>query len=511
MGGYNSLPMQPRTNPYLDEIDAAAQNAHAQLSPGAQQALQKAGAPILGQPAQLTAPTPQIATPPTIKTPSIAPPVSGSDEYESGPPLPHPAITAPAAVPAPAGMTRAQSELDRLNQTGSGISQIKHAGARIPLQILEAIGTGFAPGLTSAIPGTQLHHNMLVNEQAGAVKQGEAGRKSEEEAQTQAANVGHLGEESRHLGAETDTLIPAQALHLGAQADALANPQKNEVPHTVETDQGILQYNPETKRYDILVGGVLGKKEGGTIHQDEEGNFIMAYPDGTAKRVTINGTPVKGKPPAATGESTDVKNYQFAKEQGYKGSFEQWQVDEANRKQPRPGTEPGTWTLSEDEQGKPILFNSKTGQTRAAPGIQRPGTHAKEDEATRPAREAIDYANTYLQGGKFTGAGDEALMEKYFELAAPSKGFRMTKDQMAMLQKARGWRESLAATARHAVSGTYFDNGQRQEIVNAMQDLSKSKLANAPGGQPASDNALPGGISIQDIDAEIARRKGAKK
>src|SRR6185369_3274111 len=101
--------------------------------------------------------------------------------------------------------------------------------------------------------------------------------------------------------------------------------------------------------------------------QDDEGNFIIAYPDGTAKRVTIEGQPVKGKVAPPTGESTDVKNYQFAKEQGYKGSFEQWQIDEANRKQPRPGVEPGTWTLQEGPNGKPLLFNSKTGATREAP------------------------------------------------------------------------------------------------------------------------------------------------
>src|SRR5882724_5532676 len=70
MGGYNSLPVQSGRNPYLDEIDQAANNAHAQLSPGAQMALKKAGAPIGMTEAQSQAPA---ITTPRPQAPSIAP------------------------------------------------------------------------------------------------------------------------------------------------------------------------------------------------------------------------------------------------------------------------------------------------------------------------------------------------------------------------------------------------------------------------------------------------------
>jgi hypothetical protein len=148
----------------------------------------------------------------------------------------------------------------------------------------------------------------------------------------------------------------------------------------------------------------------------------------------------------------------------------------------------GTWQLDEDAQGNPTLFNSKTGQTKAAPpGLAKTGTKAKADAATEkligPARDAQQYANDYLANGRFTGAGDEALQEKFFELAKPTTGFRMTQPQIDMLQNSRSWMQSLGAHARHATTGTWFNDDQRKQIVSTMQDLADAKMK----GQKASN------------------------
>ena len=57
----------------------------------------------------------------------------------------------------------------------------------------------------------------------------------------------------------------------------------------------------------------------------------------------------------------------------------------------------------------------------------------------------MNYANDYLTNGRFTGSGDEALQEKFFELAKPSVGFRMTQPQIDLLQNSRSWMNSAEA------------------------------------------------------------------
>lgn len=144
----------------------------------------------------------------------------------------------------------------------------------------------------------------------------------------------------------------------------------------------------------------------------------------------------------------------------------------------------GTWSLDEDPTtGKPVLFNSKTGETKDAPaGVAKAGTFAKGQAATAPAKQAIEYADSYKQG-IHTGPGDEALMEKFFELAKPSTGFRMSQPQIDMLKNAQSWTEGLEAHLRHATTGTWFSDEQRDQIVGTMHDLAKAKgLEGAQGG-----------------------------
>src|SRR5262249_43946262 len=142
MGGFSLVPQNlPATgeNPILTEI----QRAHASLSPHAKLAIQQA---------------------------AVQPPSSELDHaVMSGPSAvpPAPKMTMPPVASAPP--TQAQARLNHLEDTGSGISQIHSLWARVPLQIAEGIGNAFAPAITQAIPGTQLHHNMLVNQAKSAV------------------------------------------------------------------------------------------------------------------------------------------------------------------------------------------------------------------------------------------------------------------------------------------------------------------------------------------------------
>lgn len=204
-----AIPVQRSGNPVLDEIDQAHQN----LSPQAQHAIRTAAEPLQPKPFSPLIPEAPIPTPggapPTAEPP--APAQSGAipipNSMTAGAPaalpgaipLPTTATQAPsrpppAHIPVPANpnLQPAQNELARITvgpQAKSGISQIKSPYARIPLQILDALGTGVAPGITSAIPGTQLHHQALVGQAEQSVKsqegqQDEAVKRAQEEAQT---------------------------------------------------------------------------------------------------------------------------------------------------------------------------------------------------------------------------------------------------------------------------------------------------------------------------------------
>lgn len=150
------------------------------------------------------------------------------------------------------------------------------------------------------------------------------------------------------------------------------------------------------------------------------------------------------------------------------------------------GGEQGTWQIAEDAAGAPVLFNSKTSETKPVSGLQKSGTKAKGDAATEklvgPARDAQVYAQDYLDRKVYTGPGDEALMEKFFELAKPSTGFRMSQQQMDMLKNAQSWMNSASAKIRHATAGTWFSDDLRSQIVDTMKNLATAKLGAHPVG-----------------------------
>ncbi len=217
MAGFQVGPSQrdPQAfrNPILDEIDNAAKNAHATLSPQAQAALTKAGAPIPGQAAAPGAPQPTI-TSPRPAAPSIAPVPQPPTQPGNAAELAR--LTAPP--PGNPALTHTKE-----NTGTAGVNQIHSPWARIPLQIASGLAETFAPRLAAALPGTESHHQMLVGEREGALKQDELQRESEEKARLGAANQHHL--EAEALNQES---LPE--LHQ-AQSEAAAAKQSESSEH----------------------------------------------------------------------------------------------------------------------------------------------------------------------------------------------------------------------------------------------------------------------------------------
>jgi hypothetical protein len=130
---------------------------------------------------------------------------------------------------------------------------------------------------------------------------------------------------------------------------------------------------------------------------------------------------------------------------------------------------------------------------------------AAEEKVTEPIEGAINFAETYQQS-VHTGPGDEALMEKYFELAKPSSGFRMTQNQMDMLQHARSWMEGTKAMAYHALTGRWFSDEQRNQIIDTMHQLADAKKAALGEPGTAKPQTAAGGKTLPMATIEKAAK-----
>lgn len=235
---------------------------------------------------------------------------------------------------------------------------------------------------------------------------------------------------------------------------------------TVTTDQGIFQWNPETQAYDKKVGDAP-TKTGANVPAEQQ--FLDEY-----RKLHPGATVAEG-----------IKAYKQATETPEKPLRQLVEV---------PG-EGGTSTVQEVRAGSKVPTGA---MTIAAAGA----ASAKAEAEKKPVESALQYGQDYLNRGVYTGSGDEALQEKFFELAKPSTGFRMTQPQMAMLQQSRGWMNSIEAKFRHATTGTWFSNEQRQQIVNTMNDLAQAKLKTGTGA-----TAPTGGGSFQQTKTDQNGKK----
>jgi hypothetical protein len=147
------------------------------------------------------------------------------------------------------------------------------------------------------------------------------------------------------------------------------------------------------------------------------------------------------------------------------------------------------------QPGKPLPEGVMTPQ-------QLGGGNAKEEASEKSAGKALDYANTY-RTAKHTGPGDEALQDQFFELAKPSTGFRMNQAQIDQLHSMQNWVNSVEGAAYHAKYGTWFSDPQRDQIIDTMGALGRSKGAKLPGGQER--NTAPPTANVKRFNPATGR------
>lgn len=386
------------------------------------------------------------STQPMSNVPPVKPPLA--PDNTSSPTMPslnRPEPQTPAmAAPAPTSMPSMNSNPDLTKPHQSFWGKLGHG--------LATAGEAIAPGLASQIPGTRLYNQAEQGREAKLA--GEQAETQSKQAQTAATQEG-------------SELVPWTPLEGGAPVDI---PRKAWAPlESAKTHWGASEQNTDKR--------IQGQKD----IQDTRGQQAT---DLQAQK-TADKQAAPEKPP----ETRVMGNRTM-----------QWDSDQkkwvdAGAAPAKEGAEnEGTWSLQEGPDGKPVLFNSKTGATREAPnGMEPRGTGAKKqaefDKQSGPVETARQYAEDYLNRGVFTGPGDEALQEKFFELAKPSTGFRMTQPQIDMLQNSRGWMQGIEGHALHAFKGTWFTDQQRHQIVDTMNQIAKSKMTAMQSGGNAPQAA----------------------
>ena len=145
--------------------------------------------------------------------------------------------------------------------------------------------------------------------------------------------------------------------------------------------------------------------------------------------------------------------------------------------------EAGTWQLQEDAGGNPVEFNSKTGQVRAATGVEAKGTNKASYEFN--AKE-LDKERTPLEAtmGKISAAttninikspqADALLAPQILSLAAggTGSGLRMNEAEISRIVGGRtAWESLKAAANRWSTNPDHpaIPEAQRAQMLQIVQ------------------------------------------
>jgi hypothetical protein len=370
-------------------------------------------------------------------------------------------VTRLTAPPRPSNDPLAHTHAD----TGrSGIEQIHNTWGRNALRVLDAIGSGFAPRLTSFIPGTQLHHEGLVNIARHNVNQDEATANEE-------AKRGEIpGQEA---------LREAQTKEANANAEAKLhpNPKQEGAGKTLETDQGIMQWNPETQRYDIPVGHAPGK----------ESSNIHVLPNG--KVIAVHGDPKTGK------SSAEVV---------YEGEA---------------GTTPKVVSLEVGGKPHQVLIDEKSGKTLKDLGEtgEKPptvnvnaGNNERDREAARFAKsheKAVSDATAQLEKiaearSMINGSAEAQALGIPKVLTAlvsgQGTGVRITQPELSAIAKARGIKGDVEGFINSVSGKGKLTAEQKTQLTQILDDV-KTRISQKQAIHNAALDNINGAGSREDI------------
>lgn len=196
----------------------------------------------------------------------------------------------------------------------------------------------------------------------------------------------------------------------------------------------------------------------------------------------------------------------------------------------------GTWALEEDPTGKPVLFNSKTGDTKAAPeGMQKSGTGAKQNalglKTYAPAMDSAERLNVMAKNYEDATNPQHPDQQAMLSLltnhlgmtAGLQKGMRINQAMITEAQKSQPWLQGLGAkfspdgyltgvTLTKPQMRSMVDLGRgrlSQDMVKAGNEAKYQGITNAPERTP-SDSVMRMYLHENGNDPAKAKAAAAK-
>lgn len=249
-------------------------------------------------------------------------PVPSPVDVQMASPLALPTGAAPIVSKIPTQLETLQTKRNADVNAGSGVDQISNPFLRGLARVGDVTASVFAPGIARSIPGTTLHHEMLLGRENAKINQLQAEQKDQAGIAESGARAAQDTANAAHLNAETPEVAPnaasnrnlqgAEARHINDEANDLENPQPQFEVH--DTDAGPLFINKATGEAQHI--NVDGKPVGPKIQTDT----VQLQIGGKPHQVLVNkasGDLIKDlgesgiKPPTvhiSTGESRQAKN-----------------------------------------------------------------------------------------------------------------------------------------------------------------------------------------------------------
>lgn len=392
--------------------------------------------------------------PPAPLQPTMTPDVMPSEAPNVSAPLPR-----VFAAPTP-GQQQIQSDQGQLQkvrwaQANPWGTENNHPGkvgkiAHVLSTAANIAGDIFAPGITANIPGSQLN---MQEKEGSLAKRLNTEITDESMNQERGAQQAHLEQENANApieAADKHAQSEATTGHLNAETQAaqipsLATAYAHAVQEAIKNGQDPSKDPIVQHLSDAIVGLQPGQ------NKEPTGQHInVVGPDGKPMVATFH---------PESGKTTDASGNEISNPQPY----EKPNVTNVNA---------GTWSLQNDTDGNPILFNSKTGNTEAAPGnlARKPNAEEiKRNDLAGNVNENLDQLESILTRRPDLFGPVAGRMTKAKEMIGTSDPdvaqLKTIEDNLGMaLQSAHGMR-----SAQHvAVSAESVLNG----LKNSPQALS---------------------------------------
>lgn len=169
---------------------------------------------------------------------------------------------------------------------------------------------------------------------------------------------------------------------------------------------------------------------------------------------------------------TSVQEYEYAVKQGYKGSYTQYQNEDANRKAKANGSSP---IYTTDENGNIIQVGNYDALTigRYNKAVNAATSVLQKNPTFKNIIGSSAYLDRIEAAVKNPGSiGDQELLDAFTQLN--TGGNRVTEAQVKLITGSKSFADKFNTWTNKLKTGGSLSNQQRQEIVNLSQEVYKN-------------------------------------